>query len=201
MSGKEYLIQDLEQETGVSVRNIRYYTDEKLLPTPTYRGKQALYTPEHLKRLQLIQRMRDNHFPLSEIRAILHNLDENSLEKLLEYQDSYHQQLNTLADFKKPLRPARTTREETVAYIDSLLGKQKPETSGQVPGQLSSQGIDFSTFRQSESLPGGESWERITLAPGIELHVHQPVDPADLEHIRTLTETARTLFRKRKRGG
>ena len=46
-----YTIQELSEATGVSLRNIRYYTTEELLPRPTERGRNAYYTQDHLNRL------------------------------------------------------------------------------------------------------------------------------------------------------
>lgn len=201
MTEKEYFVQELEQETGMSVRNIRYYTDLKLLPPPTYRGKQALYTPEHLKRIRLIQRLRDRHFPLEEIRAILYQLDDAGVDKLLEYQNSYTRGLNASSKEKPPHQVRETNQQDTVAYIDYLLGKRPtaPERNPREPGAPPL--VEPALLKQLEVLPGGESWERIGLAPGIELHVQKPVNPADVENIKTLLAMARSLFKKRKRGG
>lgn len=198
---EKFLIQDLEQRTRVSVRNIRYYTDQKLLPPPAYRGKQAYYTGEHLKRIQVIQRLRERHFSISEIRKILYQLDETGLQRLLEYQDSYHSDLDIFTN-KKHSQEVNPDPQNTVAYIDYLLGRRPlPTTNAAMPMKEPPVLMQMASQPRSNSLPRAESWERIPLAPGVELHVLQPVNPADQETILLLVETARKAFKKRKKGG
>jgi DNA-binding transcriptional MerR regulator len=201
MTAKEYLVQELETETGVNVRNIRYYTEQKLLPPPTYRGKHAYYTEDHLKRLKLIDNLRKRHFPLDEIKAILYQLDESGVDKLLESQGKFLKQARVDTSYKKTDEIGKRVKEDTVAYIDYLLGKTP--APGPVERFLieSPPLLDKDTLSRLEVLPGGESWERISLAPGIELHIRRPVHPSEAENIKELVETARKIFKRRKKGG
>ena len=50
-----YTIADLERETGVSARTIRYYISEGLLQPAYGRGPSATYDADHLLRLRMIQ--------------------------------------------------------------------------------------------------------------------------------------------------
>jgi len=176
---KEYLIQELEKTVGVSVRNIRYYTGQKLLLPPMYRGKQAIYTSDHVKRLQVIKRLRDRHFSLEEIRGLLLQMDETDMDRLVVYQDQIMKQATLPAPSENsPSSVDQKSPSEAIEYIESLLSNQNIRVAGK-----------------------GESWERISLDNGIELHIRQPVDPTDVEKIQKLVDTARDLFRKRKRGG
>jgi DNA-binding transcriptional MerR regulator len=52
-----YTISQLAEAAGVTPRTIRYYTAEGLLPRPDARGQYALYSQDHLLRLQLIGRL------------------------------------------------------------------------------------------------------------------------------------------------
>ncbi|MDQ5854479.1 MAG: MerR family transcriptional regulator, partial [Chloroflexota bacterium] len=68
---------------------IRYYTAEGLLPPPDTRGRYALYGEDHLRRLQLIARLKDAYLPLSEIRAQLKQLTAGQVQQVLaDYQEA-----------------------------------------------------------------------------------------------------------------
>ena len=51
-------IQELAERARVTTRTIRYYTEQGLLPAPE-RGRPARYTEEHLQRLELIRRLKE----------------------------------------------------------------------------------------------------------------------------------------------
>ena len=76
-------INALSQETGISVRTIRYYLAQNLLPPPFGRGPAATYGPGHRDRLRLIRRLQDVHLPLAEIRKQLQALDDAGIAQAL----------------------------------------------------------------------------------------------------------------------
>src|SRR4051795_5362409 len=61
----------LADRAGVSIRTVRYYLQQGLLPKPEARGPGAHYTAEHLDRLLLIKRLQREHLPLAEIRRVI----------------------------------------------------------------------------------------------------------------------------------
>ena len=63
-----YSLDELTSLTGVTVRTVRYYIAEGLLPPPVTVGRNASYTREHLDRLRLITRLKEGYLPLKEIR-------------------------------------------------------------------------------------------------------------------------------------
>jgi DNA-binding transcriptional MerR regulator len=204
MAAKEYLVHELAEKSNVSVRNIRYYTDQGLIPPPDYRGKYAYYSDNHLKRLALIKNLSERRFPLSEIKAILNQLDEAGLDGLLNAQDQYIQKAQSPRTIRESNEAKQESTEDTVAFIDYLLGKK----TAPIPSAPISMNQDISVpllktpfSGKNETIPGGESWERVSLAPGIELHIRQPLNPTDEENIKTLVETAKQLFKKRRKGG
>lgn len=77
------LIGELARLAGVTPRTIRYYTSEGLLPAPTTRGKYAHYDGEHLRRLRLIARLKEDYLPLSAIRERLATMSAAEGERLL----------------------------------------------------------------------------------------------------------------------
>src|ERR1700712_4883229 len=62
---------ELADRAGVSIRTVRYYIQQGLLPKPEARGPGAHYKEEHLDRLLLIKRLQREHLPLAEIRRVL----------------------------------------------------------------------------------------------------------------------------------
>lgn len=68
-------IDDLTAGAGVTVRTVRYYIGEGLLPPPSGAGPATRYTQEHLDRLLLIGALKARYLPLREIRRRLRDLD------------------------------------------------------------------------------------------------------------------------------
>ena len=67
-------IDELASASGFTVRTIRFYTQEGILPPPTdYNGRVALYTREHQKKLNIIKELKENFVPLSLIKSIMEN--------------------------------------------------------------------------------------------------------------------------------
>lgn len=78
-----YRVSELARQAGVSVRTVRYYINEGLLPSSDLRGRYALYDDEHLDRLQLILRLKEAFLPLKEIRSRLELLSISEIRQLL----------------------------------------------------------------------------------------------------------------------
>jgi DNA-binding transcriptional MerR regulator len=66
-----YSISDLAGLTGLSVRTIRYYLAQGLIPASGESGPGAHYGEGHLGRLRLVRRLQQQHLPLAEIRSRL----------------------------------------------------------------------------------------------------------------------------------
>ena len=66
-----YSIADLARLTGTTVRTIRYYLAQGLLPASGESGPGAHYGEGHLDRLRLTRRLQEQHLPLAEIRVRL----------------------------------------------------------------------------------------------------------------------------------
>jgi len=77
---------ELAAEAGVSVRTVRYYIAEGLLPPPESAGPRAAYTREHLDRLHLVGRLKAAYLPLREIRQRLRGLDAAAVRDLLAHE-------------------------------------------------------------------------------------------------------------------
>src|SRR5688500_18740607 len=78
---------ELTAAADVSVRTVRYYISEGLLPPPEGTGPGSAYTQGHLDRLRLIQRLKEAYLPLKEIRRRLSGLSDDDVRKVLAAQD------------------------------------------------------------------------------------------------------------------
>lgn len=76
-------IEQLAASTGLTVRNIRAHRERGLLPPPQVRERIGYYGPDHVSRLELIQRLQADGFNL---RAIEHLLEQTHApdEQLLQ---------------------------------------------------------------------------------------------------------------------
>jgi DNA-binding transcriptional MerR regulator len=74
---------ELTDAADVSVRTVRYYIAEGLLPPPEGAGPTSAYTTGHLDRLRLIQRLKEAYLPLKEIRRRLAGLDDTEVREIL----------------------------------------------------------------------------------------------------------------------
>lgn len=111
-------IEELAEAADLSVRTIRYYISEGLLPGPGSRGKQATYGEEQLARLQLIRRLAERHVPLAQMRKLLAPLHLEDVRALLAEEDHRAAELARAEQTASPkeyvaglLRRARALRE------------------------------------------------------------------------------------------
>ncbi len=202
MQREKFLINELAQRAGTTVRTIRYYTNEGLLPQPEFQGKYAYYSQQHLNRLELIRRMKDAYLPLREIRQIIISLsDEEVAQRLMEQIPS-----NQKSESSVNRNQAKSNKpSNALEYISRLMNEQNVLRSSSVssPPQFS-QPVRRNTPAPSNlqvsnanySLVEGETWQRIPLAPGIELNLLLPVDSDTSSRIQQLIAFASKLFRQ-----
>ncbi len=81
--GTRLSLGELAGAAGVSVRTVRYYVAEGLLPPPAATGPGRHYRAAHLNRLRLIGRLKAAYLPLREIRRRLAGLDDAAVAALL----------------------------------------------------------------------------------------------------------------------
>ena len=75
-------LEDLSAATGMTARNVRAYQTKGLIPPPTRQGRRSVYSGEHLRRLQAIERARARGASLSLIASHLaegNPLDDDTL--------------------------------------------------------------------------------------------------------------------------
>jgi DNA-binding transcriptional MerR regulator len=69
--GDEFTIDELATRTGMTVRTVRFYATEGLLPPPQRRGRVAYYDARHRMRLELIRTLQEHGYTLAAIERVL----------------------------------------------------------------------------------------------------------------------------------
>jgi DNA-binding transcriptional MerR regulator len=145
-------IEQLAEQAGVSVRTVRYYISQGLLPGPAARGKYASYDDDHLARLQLIRRLVDQHVPLAEQRQQLQQLSADDLRGLLQAEEQHARAMQQapspreyvsqlLAHARATAADSRTARAATSASLAPPappLPSSAPAVSAPSPSSASS---------------------------------------------------------------
>src|SRR5262249_10151537 len=154
---------ELADAAGTTPRTIRYYTAEGLLPPPDSRGRYALYSNEHLDRLRLVNRLKDAFQPLIAIKARMEHLDHAEVRRCLDQSElgPPGQSLDELLINSVEIARERSFQETGHLRLGGRIAKSTAVTSV------------CTDLQHKETLRGHESdiWQRIMLAPGVELHV------------------------------
>lgn len=164
-------IEELAERFGVSVRAIRFYIAQGLLPGPGSRGKAASYGEEHVVRLGLIRQLIERHMPLAKIQALIEGLSLDEVKALQIAEDDLSAQLVEAERRESPqdyvaalLDDARRARE-----LPSRLSA--PDTSQKLLKQAHAQSPAPVASKDAQPAGASETWYRYTLAPGMELQV------------------------------
>jgi DNA-binding transcriptional MerR regulator len=214
INDERFTIGELAERVQVTPRTIRYYTAEGVLPAPDTRGRYALYNMDHVHRLQLVNRLKLSHLPLNEIRERLNQLGPQEVEQLLRGEQPTPQTESAIEYLahvlERPATPRQQVREQS-APPSAMYAPQSPtedyqRLSSAQPSRLLQdvQGAapvarPRSFLRRAEAtndVGGGETWQRLTLAPGVELHVQSHVMQQKHSQIKQLLERAQELFGK-----
>ena len=212
-----YTIGQLASLAGVTCRTIRYYSAEGLLPPADTRGRYARYSGRHLLRLQLIGRLKSAFLPLGTIKSYLEPLTDAQVAALLEGEppsagdapdwiarslraasrssdsDGGLDALRPLlapraSDFSENL-PALSVPRGRVLLVSPLLAPSDEEAfSPEWPA------VSLEVLPRLEEA-SAQTWVRISLAPGVELHVRVPESPEDCALLDRRIAEAKALFR------
>jgi DNA-binding transcriptional MerR regulator len=169
----QYQIAELAAQAGVTVRTVRFYIDQGLLPPPQTKGRYAYYTEADLARLQLIRRMKDAYLPLQEIRRRLEGLTRAEIVTAAAAAAS---------PLPEPVAPKRVS-EAAPRYVAAAPAPPPPAAA---------------PLREDLAPPGAPAadWRRIELAPGVELHLRLPLAAPLARRVDELIHLARQLLRR-----
>lgn len=191
---ERYSIGELARLAGVTPRTIRYYTGEGLLPPPKARGRYASYSGAHLRRLREIAELKAAYLPLSAIRERLAGSDPAQAPG-----GAGRSQSEARSSLALPGVRRGAIGESGAAYMQAGGG---PPVSADpfhlTPATLQTGRVEFFP----EELLGEEGepepptrWQRIVLAPGVELTVREPISPRRRAKLDALIAAARDQLR------
>jgi DNA-binding transcriptional MerR regulator len=137
-----YSLDELTSAAGVTVRTVRYYIAEGLLPPPVGGGPRTRYTQQHLDRLLLIGRLKDAYMPLKEIRRRLQSLSDEEISDAASVSEA--------ASMPPP--------DSAAAYIGHVLHESQPPMyeAASMPAPL-------------HTPPPDRAWRRIPISDEAEL--------------------------------
>ncbi|HEY7346763.1 MAG TPA: MerR family transcriptional regulator [Ktedonobacterales bacterium] len=163
-------IEELAERADISVRTIRFYIAEGLLPGPGARGKAASYSSDHLLRLRLIRRLSEQRMPLAEMREMLSRLSSEDEQALLAEEEKRAMQREQAAQTQAP--------KEYLGMLLQQAREARQPPPGPAPVAQASASLKLYP-RPVNALPHqpADVWQRWELAPGVELYVK--VDVAD----------------------
>lgn len=201
-----YELLELCDRADVTPRTVRYYIQQGLLPSPGTRGPGARYDDRHLDRLRLIRRLQREHLPLSEIRHRVAALDDAEVRALLEEPRPEAHGRSALSYVRDVLAgtssgapvpappPATTSAPPLSAPAPSIPepGQRHARPAADEQSTLARLALEEGTH----AAPGAarSTWERVELAPDVELHVRRPLSRLQNKLVDRLIAQARTLF-------
>jgi DNA-binding transcriptional MerR regulator len=178
-----YTLTNLADLAGVTPRTIRYYLAQGLLPGVGASGPGSKYDDSHLARLRLIKRLQAEHQPLAEIRRRLETLDDNAITAIAAEAAPEPPSDSALDYIRRVTAPARRSRALYLREAAAPLAATQPS-----PSPEPSQG-NAAPPRLERS-----QWERVDLAPDIELHIRRPLPRSTAKRVDRLIEIARDLL-------
>lgn len=208
-------ISELARRAGATPRTVRFYVAEGLLPPPSGRGAAADYGYDHLVRLAAIRALKAGYLPLAEVRRRLAGLSTEEVEALAvapgdptAVLDAVSRPLATAAPSSprgpRPRPDAPTGRgaaacRQPGAGPGPAAGPAGERTPAQRTGAHGAAHAFALPSAQREPLLGAavaapsapELWQRIDLAPGVELSFRPNDDPARARAIADLINEAR----------
>jgi DNA-binding transcriptional MerR regulator len=130
----ELTVDELAARTGMTVRTLRFYASEELLPPPRRRGRVAYYDAGHRMRLELVRTLQKHGYTLSAIQRVLARIPEDATPA--EYAVQSAVLAPWLPEQTEPLdraglerRIGRRIEDEQVDYLISL-GALERRTDG-----------------------------------------------------------------------
>jgi DNA-binding transcriptional MerR regulator len=215
-----YSLSELTDEAGVSVRTVRYYVAEGLLPPPVTAGPRSFYTRAHLDRLRLIDRLKTSYLPLKEIRRRLTALDDEEVRRLVAVETPASPPAARVAAPRMIREPAAGPPDSAASYIARLMHRPAPAAAAASPAaplRAELQTDDHEVARMTapvEEVPdmvadflaepmmaapvpeevGATSWRRIPVGEDAELLVREEAYQRKRDRVEWLVGWARKVF-------
>ena len=139
-------------------RTVRYYLTEGLVPPAEEKqGTASVFEFRHLLQLLAVKKLQAEGLPIRAIRELVTGKNERQLERLLGTAEQGQAQ-------------GPSARGEALSYLESLLRKSPSAPLPSSPPRAAAQAPPPAPLAS----PSGalrETWARVELEPGLELHV------------------------------
>ena len=208
-----------------NARTIRYYLTEGLLPQPMdKRGPTSIFGYGHLLTLLVIKKLQSDGLPINVIKTLIAYKDATELEALLnddvhlsmderslnQYRQSHgHTDDSEIVVFDNDevslaTRETAPPKNDAQSYLESLLfRKPKQPRDADASPLFSMAAPHLAPMFGSEPEPppaSAESWDRYTIAPGVEIHLEKNYQPPETEPERShMIKMIRRILRFRSR--
>jgi DNA-binding transcriptional MerR regulator len=199
---------ELSAAAGVTPRTVRYYVQQGLLPAPATRGPGTRYDGAYLDRLLLIRRLQRQHLPLAEIRKRIESLDDSSVHDALA--NSSEPSDSSALQYVREVLGRQSDERDADSGVRANPAHSHTTPSAPPPAEAPSQSMFGAVFSRVRAAPPPRqvavpstvqpsrstrsTWERIPLAPDVELHVRRPLSREQNRQVERLLEAARDLF-------
>ncbi len=219
MTDDAYTLGDIARLADVTPRTVRYYVAQGLLPSPEPAGPATRYGAGHLARLRLIRRLQQDHLPLAEIRQRLERMGDEDVIAIvraltadepepsrapgdtLAYVRSLMSRSGVQASVsdQRPggVRLARTrmadSLDEAWAAPDPAPTRAPDPAPTRPPAPAAPASSSPASSATRVPVPRS-TWERLVIAPDVELHVRRPLDRTTNKRVGQLERIARELF-------
>ena len=138
-------------------RTVRYYLAEGLIPPAEEKqGTASVFGFRHLLQLLVVKKLQAEGLPIRAIRELVTGKTERQLERLLGAEQGQS--------------PGSSARGEALSYLESLLQRSPSAPLPSSPPPPAAQSPP-SALLGSPSASLRETWARVELEPGLELHV------------------------------
>ncbi len=193
-------INELSKMANVTVRTIRFYTDEGVLDEPAGRDRYARYTRRHYLQLNAARTLKERFLPLRVIRDQMASMSESELERLAgpvpaaidaRFNDvesivnasvAHVVAAQLLAPVASMSHQARSFASLNTDYsattvnetgFDFLSNALHEEPVKPVFNPVVERGFALQNQPAQSSTTIGDVWHRIVISPSMELHVRE----------------------------
>jgi DNA-binding transcriptional MerR regulator len=167
MTSEEYQIGELAEKAEVTVRTIRYYISEGLLPAPETRGRYSVYDEVYLNRIRLIKRLKDVFLPIREIRTLLDTQSEVEIEDFLTRYEGVR---NTGNDALMYISGVMAEKSQPYLKSKSVMPAAAPRAAMRRLETDRMKGEDLSPLPQVAEV---SQWQRTIITDGVEINISE----------------------------
>ena len=214
----EYTLEELAQLLRINPRTIRSYIQQGLLRGPDSMGRNARYSDYHVKRLQTIRQLKDDHnLPLSEIRRLvtmaapdediqirlvpMRAAEEEVTQSLAEAPKEEESERSSALDYVRARRAAGRGRGkiEDALAASPVMPRSAEESDASSPGESPIEAL-LAKLRDGAGLGNvprraqGQEWVRLEVTPDIEIHLRGQLYGEQLKDFERLADLMRHIL-------